>query len=56
MPHRQALLDALQPLGTLGNGIYGGDAIYVFARLPPGQQPGPKLTAALDKVSLALGA
>lgn len=26
----------MRPLGTLGNGIYGGDAIYLFARLPAG--------------------
>ncbi|KAK9799726.1 hypothetical protein WJX73_004729 [Symbiochloris irregularis] len=33
--NRQAVLDALKPLGTLGDGLWGGDAIYVFARLPP---------------------
>ena len=36
LPCRQAVLDALKPLGTLGSGIYGGDAIYLFARLPSG--------------------
>lgn len=36
--NRQALLEALTPLGTLGDGIYGGDAIYVWARLPAGCQ------------------
>ena len=35
-PNRQRLLDALSPLGTLGKGIWGGDAIYFFARLPKG--------------------
>lgn len=34
--NREAALDAMRPLGTLGNGIYGGDAIYLFARLPAG--------------------
>lgn len=35
-PNREMLLDALSPLGTLGNGVWGGDAIYLFARLPEG--------------------
>lgn len=35
--NREKLLDALQPLGTLGKGIWGGDAIYLFARLPQGR-------------------
>lgn len=35
-PNREKLLDALSPLGTLGKGIWGGDAIYFFARLPKG--------------------
>ena len=33
---RDIMLAALQPLGTLGNGIYGGDAIYMWCRLPEG--------------------
>lgn len=33
---RAAALDALRPLGTLGNGVYGGDAIYIWAKLPEG--------------------
>ncbi len=35
-PNRDQLLDALSPLGTLGKGVWGGDAIYFFARLPKG--------------------
>ena len=35
-PNREMLLDALSPLGTLGDGVWGGDAIYMFARLPEG--------------------
>ena len=35
-PNREKLLDALSPLGTLGKGVWGGDAIYFFARLPKG--------------------
>lgn len=35
-PNREALLDALSPLGTPGKGVWGGDAIYFFARLPKG--------------------
>ena len=34
--NRQAALTALEPLGTLGDGVWGGDAIYLFARLPEG--------------------
>ena len=34
--NRQAALKALEPLGTLGDGVWGGDAIYLFARLPEG--------------------
>mmetsp|Transcript_11719 Transcript_11719/g.20849 ORF Transcript_11719/g.20849 Transcript_11719/m.20849 type:complete len:164 (+) Transcript_11719:3-494(+) len=35
--NRELLLAALEPLGTLGNGIMGGEgAIYFWARLPPG--------------------
>jgi aspartate/methionine/tyrosine aminotransferase len=35
--NRAAALDALAPLGTLGQGVAGGEAgIYYFARLPPG--------------------
>lgn len=37
-PNREMLLNALSPLGTLGDGIWGGDAIYLFARLPEGCQ------------------
>ena len=34
---RDALIDALSPLGTLGNGIAPSQgAIYLFARLPEG--------------------
>ncbi len=33
---RDAALEALAPLGTLGAGVWGGDAIYLWARLPPG--------------------
>ena len=33
---RAAVLEALKPLGTLGKGIYGGDAIYIWAKLPEG--------------------
>ena len=33
---RAAALDALSPLGTLGKGVYGGDAIYIWAKLPEG--------------------
>lgn len=36
-PNRAALMDALSPLGTLGDGISGGEgAIYLWARLPAG--------------------
>ena len=35
--HRQAVLEALTPLGTMGDGIYGGDgAFYIWVRLPDG--------------------
>jgi aspartate/methionine/tyrosine aminotransferase len=35
--NRNAILDALSPLGTLGDGIAGGEgAIYLWARLPDG--------------------
>eukprot|EP00884_Botryococcus_braunii_P010138 jgi/Botrbrau1/19125/Bobra.0077s0037.1 len=34
--NRGALLDALKPLGDLGKGVWGGDAIYFWAALPPG--------------------
>lgn len=35
--NRNAILDALSPLGSLGNGIAGGEgAIYLWARLPRG--------------------
>ena len=34
--HRDTLIEALSPLGKLNNGFYGGDAIYIWARLPPG--------------------
>lgn len=34
---RAAALEALKPLGTLGDGVYGGDAIYLWARLPKGK-------------------
>ena len=34
--HRDAALEALAPLGTFGDGIWGGDAIYLWARLPSG--------------------
>ena len=40
--NREKLLDALSPLGTLGKGIWGGDAIYFFARLPKGRHTKPK--------------
>jgi aspartate/methionine/tyrosine aminotransferase len=34
-PNRAAILDALAPLGRLGNGVAGGEgAIYFWARLP----------------------
>jgi len=50
---RDAALEALAPLGTLGAGVWGGDAIYLWARLPPGARalrclaarPGPALRA-----------
>lgn len=35
--NRQTLLEALRPLGTLGDGVWGGDAIYLWARLPNGK-------------------
>ena len=39
--NRQALLDALSPLGTLGDGIaLGQGAIYLWARLPAGTTAG----------------
>lgn len=34
---RETVLEALAPLGSLGDGLYGGDAIYIWARLPPGR-------------------
>ncbi|CAL5224308.1 g6975 [Coccomyxa viridis] len=34
--NRAAVLEALKPLGTLGKGVYGGDAIYIWAKLPAG--------------------
>mmetsp|Transcript_22058 Transcript_22058/g.52742 ORF Transcript_22058/g.52742 Transcript_22058/m.52742 type:complete len:158 (+) Transcript_22058:2-475(+) len=35
--NRAAMLDALSPLGTLGNGIAGGEgAIYLWGKLPSG--------------------
>lgn len=40
-PNRELLLDALSPLGTLGDGVWGGDAIYLFARLPEGRPASP---------------
>jgi hypothetical protein len=43
---RAAIIDALSPLGGLGNGVGGGEgAIYLWAKLPPGEaQPaGPCL-------------
>lgn len=34
---REAIIDALSPLGELGQGVGGGEgAIYFWARLPPG--------------------
>jgi hypothetical protein len=33
---RDTLIEALSPLGKLNDGFYGGDAIYIWARLPPG--------------------
>ena len=36
-PCRAAVLEALKPLGTLGKGVYGGDAIYIWAKLPAGR-------------------
>ena len=36
-PHsgcRESLLQALKPLGTMNDGLWGGDAIYIWARLP----------------------
>lgn len=33
---RKAALEALAPLGTLGAGVWGGDAIYLWAQLPRG--------------------
>ena len=36
---RETLIDALSPLGTLGNGVAGGEgAIYLWAQLPEGEQ------------------
>jgi len=35
--NRKVILDALEPVGTLGNGIAGGEgAIYLWAKLPEG--------------------
>lgn len=35
---REVLIDALSPLGSLGNGVAGGEgAIYLWARLPQGK-------------------
>ena len=34
--YRDTLIEALSPLGKLNDGFYGGDAIYIWARLPPG--------------------
>jgi aromatic aminotransferase len=35
--NKQVILDALKPVGTLGNGIAGGEgAIYLWAKLPKG--------------------
>ena len=31
---RTCLLEALKPLGTMDDGLWGGDAIYIWARLP----------------------
>ena len=40
MTRRDALIDALSSLGTLGDGIVGGDgAIYLFGKLPQGTSP-----------------
>ena len=37
---RDWLIDALSPLGSLGDGVAGGEgAIYLWARLPPGWAP-----------------
>jgi hypothetical protein len=35
---RQAVMEALSPLGELNKGFYGGDAIYVWAKLPAGRK------------------
>eukprot|EP00192_Tetraselmis_astigmatica_P012572 CAMPEP_0117669738 /NCGR_PEP_ID=MMETSP0804-20121206/12314_1 /TAXON_ID=1074897 /ORGANISM="Tetraselmis astigmatica, Strain CCMP880" /LENGTH=405 /DNA_ID=CAMNT_0005477859 /DNA_START=200 /DNA_END=1417 /DNA_ORIENTATION=- len=36
-PNRKAIIDALSPLGTVGNGVAGGEgAIYIWAKLPEG--------------------
>lgn len=38
------MLDALSPLGTIGNGISGGEgAIYYFAKLPDGCEDDEKV-------------
>ncbi len=40
---REAITDALSPLGSLGNGVAGGEgAIYLWAKLPEGQQLFPQ--------------
>jgi hypothetical protein len=33
---RSAALDALSPIGELKRGVWGGDAIYLWAKLPEG--------------------
>ena len=38
---REAALEALAPLGSFGKGIWGGDAIYLWARLPAGTPVAP---------------
>ena len=53
-PNREQLLDALSPLGTLGKGIWGGDAIYFFARLPKGNSATSKdLRSQVCRISIA---
>ena len=40
--HRDVLIDALSPLGSLGDGVAGGEgAIYLWAKLPEGALPVP---------------
>jgi hypothetical protein len=40
---RSAALDALSPIGELNRGVWGGDAIYLWAKLPEGVRGHPVL-------------